>query len=153
MHYKPKNEIRQYSIYNHQNVFVSNRKMIVLVGESGKWEARCKGRIRVKDTASYNPLKQWRYQHTLQTLQPLNAQVAHFDTIVSKFIIIAALLFLLMNIITSNRKKRVDKFFTGARTMIWSRINTENPQELGATGKEYNLSLFTRYRWSTVICC
>jgi len=53
MHYKPKTEIREYSINNHQNVFVGNRKMIVLVGESGKWEARFKGRIRVKDTAEY----------------------------------------------------------------------------------------------------
>jgi len=43
--------------------------------------------------ASYSPLKQWRYQHTLQMLQPLNTHAAHFDTIVSKIIISAALSF------------------------------------------------------------
>jgi len=127
--------------------------MIVLVGESGKWEARCK---RIKDTAqhtscSYGPLKQWRYQHTLQMLQTLNTHAAHFDTIVSKIIQSAAFSFLLMNIITSKRKKRVHKFSIGAR-MTWSRVHTANPQELGATGKKYDLSPFTTYRWSTICC-
>jgi hypothetical protein len=74
----------------------------------------------------------------------MNTHAAHFDPIVSKFIISATLQFLLMNIITSKRK-RVHKFSTGAKTMTRSRIHTQNPQELGATGKKYDLSPFTRY--------
>jgi hypothetical protein len=43
--------------------------------------------------ASYSPLKQWRYEHTLQMLQPLNTHAAHFNTNVSKIIIRTTLSF------------------------------------------------------------
>jgi len=131
------------------SVFVGNHKMVVLVGESGKWEARCK---RIKDTA----------QHTSCLLQSSDTMaISTYITDVTNTEYTRCTLrhnrqqnyhqwCVLIFTHEHNYLKEEEKgtqIFHRRKMMTRSRAHPENPKELGATGKKCDLSPFRTYRW------
>lgn len=107
MHHKPKTEIRRHRVYKSEVFSLVIIKWSYWL-ERAENEKHVTKELKTQQSTlppSYSPPKQWRYQHTLQMLQPLNTHATHFDTIVSKIIISAAFSFLFMDIITPEEEK------------------------------------------------